>query len=419
MIVLGVVQTLLALTTASPTLSETFGVLVNLAVVTNVVPYIVALSALPLMMKVAGVAQGKYRLNVVVLAIALLYSLYAIYASGKDAVFGGMIVLGVAYIIWGTIAHRFAPGAAAPATSRASAGKVAALLLAVGLAAVAAPASAATLDTIRESGRIRLGYRTDAPPLSYREASGGAAGYSVALCSEVVEAVKRELGTPALEVEWVAVTVEDRFRALAEGRIDLLCGASTATLSRRAEVSFSIPTFPGGIGAVIRADAAARLREALEGKPQPDRPAWRGVPSRLLQAKSLAVVGGTTAETRLAQRLDELQVVAETVTVKDYQEGIRRLLEGQSDAFFGDRILLLGAIESRGAGAELALLDRLFTHEPLALALPRGDEDLRLLVDRTLSGLYRSGEIEELYGKWCGDPDETARSFFRMNALPE
>ncbi len=372
------------------------------------VPYIVALSALPLMMKVAGVAAGKYRLNMAILGVALLYSLYAIYASGKDAVFGGMIVLGVAYVIWGTIAHRFSSGA-----------KVAALLFAAGLAAFAAPASAATLDQIRETGTIRLGYRTDAPPLSYRETTGGAAGYSVALCKEVVEAVKEELGAPALAVEWVPVTAEDRFRALVEGRIDLLCGASTATLSRRAEVSFSIPTFPGGIGAVIRADTAARLREALEGKPQPDRPAWRGAPSRLLQAKSLAVVGGTTAEARLAQRLDELEVVAETVTVKDYQEGVRRVLEGQSDAFFGDRILLLGAIESGGAGDEVVLLDRLFTHEPLALALPRGDEDFRLLVDRTLSGLYRSGEIEELYSKWCREPDETARAFFRMNALPD
>ena len=47
------------------------------------------------------------------------------------------------------------------------------------------------------------------------------------------------------------------------------------------------------------------------------------------------------------------------------------------------------------------------------------DEAFRLLVDRTLSGLYRSGEIEEIYASWCGDPDETARAFFRNNALPE
>jgi putrescine:ornithine antiporter len=110
MVVLGVVQSLLALSTISPNLSEQFGVLVNLAVVTNVVPYIVALSALMLMMKAGNVAQGTYRRNVVFALVAMLYSVYAIYASGKDAVLGGMLVMGIGYVIWGFIAPRFARG---------------------------------------------------------------------------------------------------------------------------------------------------------------------------------------------------------------------------------------------------------------------------------------------------------------------
>jgi putrescine:ornithine antiporter len=107
MIVMGVVQSLMALSTASPTLSETFGVLVSLAVVTNVIPYIVALSALPLMMNRAGVEPGKYRFNVAIALVAMLYSTYAIYASGKDAVMGGTIVMAIGFIIWGFIANRF------------------------------------------------------------------------------------------------------------------------------------------------------------------------------------------------------------------------------------------------------------------------------------------------------------------------
>jgi putrescine:ornithine antiporter len=107
MIIMGVVQSAMALSTISPNLSEQFGALVNLAVVTNVVPYIIALSALPLMMKTAGVEPGKYKLNIAVTLVALAYSVYAIYASGKDAVFGGMIVMGIAYVIWGFIVHRF------------------------------------------------------------------------------------------------------------------------------------------------------------------------------------------------------------------------------------------------------------------------------------------------------------------------
>jgi putrescine:ornithine antiporter len=109
MLVMGVVQSVLALSTISPSLSEQFGVLVNLAVVTNVIPYIIALSALPLMMQAGGAPKGKYRLNVAVAIVAMLYSTYAIYASGKDAVLGGTIVMAIGFLIWGFIAYRFAP----------------------------------------------------------------------------------------------------------------------------------------------------------------------------------------------------------------------------------------------------------------------------------------------------------------------
>ena len=111
MIVMGIVQTLLALSTISPSLSEQFSVLVNLAVVTNVIPYIIALSALMVIMRNAGVPQGTYRLNTFVAVIGMLYSTYAIYASGATAVIGGAIVLALAFITWGFLAHRFTPAA--------------------------------------------------------------------------------------------------------------------------------------------------------------------------------------------------------------------------------------------------------------------------------------------------------------------
>jgi len=120
MIVLGVVQTLLALSTISPTLSEQFSALVNLAVVTNVIPYIISLSALFVMMKNAGITGTKYQVNLVVTLAAMLYSVYALYASGKDAVLGGMLVTALCFVIWGFIAPRFS-GRTAPAGAAAMA----------------------------------------------------------------------------------------------------------------------------------------------------------------------------------------------------------------------------------------------------------------------------------------------------------
>ena len=108
MIIMAVVQSVMALSTISPNLNEQFSVLVNLAVVTNVVPYVLALSGLMVMMQKAHVSEKVYRRNTVVAVLAMLYSVYAIFASGKDAVLGGMIVMGIGYAIYGFIAHRFA-----------------------------------------------------------------------------------------------------------------------------------------------------------------------------------------------------------------------------------------------------------------------------------------------------------------------
>jgi putrescine:ornithine antiporter len=114
MVIMGIVQSLMALSTISPNLSEQFAALVNLAVVTNVVPYIISLSALFVMMRNAKADPGVFKRNGFVAVVAMLYSVFALYASGKDAVMGGMLVMGIGYIVYGFIAPRFV---AAPATA--------------------------------------------------------------------------------------------------------------------------------------------------------------------------------------------------------------------------------------------------------------------------------------------------------------
>ena len=118
MVIMGGVQSLMALSTISPNLSDQFSALVNLAVVTNVVPYLIALSALPVMMLAARVDRARYRRNVSIAVFAMVYSVYVIYASGKDAVFGGMLVWALSFMVWAFIAYRFA---FAPRTSAVAA----------------------------------------------------------------------------------------------------------------------------------------------------------------------------------------------------------------------------------------------------------------------------------------------------------
>lgn len=117
MLIMGVVQSLMALSTMSPNLSEQFAALVNLAVVTNVVPYIVALSAIAVIMRNANVSGAVFKRNVAVATLAIVYSVYVLYASGMEAVMGGMLVMGLGWLVWTYMAPRFMSPAAATAQS--------------------------------------------------------------------------------------------------------------------------------------------------------------------------------------------------------------------------------------------------------------------------------------------------------------
>jgi ABC-type amino acid transport substrate-binding protein len=286
------------------------------------------------------------------------------------------------------------------------------------LLARAAPSLAATLDAVQKSGKLTLGYRLDARPFSYRDAQGNAAGYSVALCRKVADDLKAELKRDALNIEFVAVSSEDRFSALQQGKIHVLCDPATETLARRSTVSFSIPVFASGTGALVRRDAPARLKEVLSGV-RVSGPTWRASAYQTLEKRTFAVVAGTTGERWTTQRRDELGLNAEVVPVKDYATGLQRLTERQADALFGDRAILLDAAKRSPSPGSLTLLERYFTRETVALGLPRGDEDFRLFVDRSLSRLFRSKDIGPLYEAHFGKPDKSALTFFELIALPE
>jgi ABC-type amino acid transport substrate-binding protein len=286
------------------------------------------------------------------------------------------------------------------------------------LLAGAVPASAQTLDRIRDTGTLRLGYRTDARPFSYEE-SGKPAGYSVALCQKIADAVKAKLQLPDLRVEYTPLSVDDSLPAVQQGKIDLLCGATTVTLSRRELVDFSIPIYPSGIAALVRYDAPARLQELLSGKPQPKEPRWRASLGLILQKRVFAVHAGTTAETWVKEKLHEFDIVSEVRPVEDYAAGVEDVVERRADVLFADRVILEQAAAQSAAAEDLIVLPQQFTLEWIALALERDDADFRLLVDRTLSGLYRSDEIADIYKSSFGETDERTLQFFRVAAPPE
>jgi len=277
---------------------------------------------------------------------------------------------------------------------------------------------ASTLDQVRSTGTLRLGYRTDARPFSYEEGTGSPTGFTVELCQRVQQAVKTELNLSELKVQWVPLTASTRLEAVQRGDVDVLCGAMSETLERRKQVDFSAPVFPGGVGAVVRSDATKRLKNILEGEAVRYTPTWKAVSLNILREQVFATVPGTTAEQWVKQKAQELQVQSRVTPVPNYQAGVQAVLDRQASAFFAERAALLDAAQRGKNADDLTVLDRHFTVEPLALVLRRGDEDFRLLVDRTLSQLYNSADFNTLYTKWFGEPDEAALEFYRWNALP-
>jgi len=290
--------------------------------------------------------------------------------------------------------------------------------VAVPAGAQATKAPAGTLARIRQAGQVKFGYRVDARPFAFRDESGNATGFAVAMCLEVADALKGELGLPALKVQWVPVSVEDRFNAVQQGKVDLLCGGDAPSVARRKVVAFSTPIFPDGISALVRKDAVPTLREVLSGVRSTD-PAWRASAGALLSKQTFSFVTGSAAQDWLRSKATEFQPTTEMVPTDGYETGARRVLDHVASVFFGDRAMLLDAARRSPQPDKLMVIERRYTQEPLALALARGDEDFRLFVDRALSKFYGSLEIKALYGKWFGAPDAGALIFYQWSTVPE
>jgi ABC-type amino acid transport substrate-binding protein len=258
-----------------------------------------------------------------------------------------------------------------------------------------------TLQQIEKSGEIRLGYRQTMPPMSSLGKDGLPVGYSVDLCAEVVREVEKTLGI-AVKSHYVPVTSEDRFTALAENKIDLLCGATTKTLSRGELVDFTQLTFV--TGASFMALKETKIRNNFEGK-------------------KIGVSKGTTTATALDKLLTDAQVKADIVFVKSKEEALKALDKGDIDAFAADQVVLIGMALISGHPKSYSILPDLFSYEPLALALRRNDADFRLVADRVISELYRSKKILKVYDDWFGNFAKKRSSAFdaliQLNAIPE
>jgi ABC-type amino acid transport substrate-binding protein len=228
-------------------------------------------------------------------------------------------------------------------------------------------------------------------------------GYSIDLCKRAIAQIGRAVGETDLKVNWLAGSVTERLQMVASGRADLDCANTSQTQSRLANVDFSNLIFVDGGGLLVKAGAPVNQVADLAGK-------------------RVAVIKGTTTETRLADALRVRLINATVVTVADASAGMAMLDAGTVDAFAGDKIKLVGLAVQAKEPAKLALVTEDLSFEPYAFALPRNDSALRLEVNKALTQVYIGGDIDRIYGDWLGKlgrPSGLLAVMFLLNSIPE
>jgi polar amino acid transport system substrate-binding protein len=286
---------------------------------------------------------------------------------------------------------------------------------AAALAGSSATSLAQTLDRIAETNMVRIGFVADQAPFAFKGADGTPAGYAIDLCTAVVRALGKRV--PGVTPRYVETTLPDAVGAVAAGRIDLLCGAVTATLGRRETVDFSEPIFLTGMSALMHVHSLRNLRELFFGGREISPP--RSPEMRPFATMHIGVRMGTTTETVLRRAIESGGYEVAIVGYPAHADGLEALESGEIDAYFADRGLLIGLLAQARDPSSLVLGARVFSREPYAIAMQRGDADMRLLVDRALTEFYETPQFAGLLRRYFHNEAPAIEAQILSLSLPQ
>ena len=262
-------------------------------------------------------------------------------------------------------------------------------LIAVSLILMFASANAEnpidTLKRVAETGEFRIGYVPDAPPLSFHDSKGNVVGYSIDLCRHIASTIRDDLGLESIDITFTPlIAMEDRLSAVENGDIDIECGATTVTLSRRQRVDFTLMTFITGSAVLSRKSSPIDNVDDLAGA-------------------KIAVVPGTTTEDVMRRVIEVNEFDVDLQLVESHDEGMEVLNSRKVTGFATDRAMLIGHVfRNENAKNQYALTRSALSFEPYAMMIPRGDTKFRLIADKALASLYRSARIRRVYHNWFG-----------------
>ena len=243
-----------------------------------------------------------------------------------------------------------------------------------------------TLKKIKDTGAITIGYRESSIPFSYLDDKQQPIGYAMDLCMKVVDAVKADLKMPNLKVNLQPVTSGNRIPQLQAGNIDLECGSTTNSVDRQKQVAFGPTYFIINVTAAVKKDSGIKSLADLNGK-------------------TISTTAGTTSVPLLKKYDKTKSADIKSIDAKDHAESFLLMSQGRTSAFVMDDILLAGLIASSpNPGDYMILKNESLRTEPYSMMLRRDDPQFKALVDKTIGGLMKSGEVDKIYAQWFLKP---------------
>jgi glutamate/aspartate transport system substrate-binding protein len=242
-----------------------------------------------------------------------------------------------------------------------------------------------TLKKVKETGAITIGYRESSIPFSYLDDKQQPIGYAMDLCGKVVDAVKAELKMPNLKVNLAPVTSGNRIPQLQAGNIDLECGSTTNSVERQKQVAFGPTYFVINVTAAVKKSSGIKQLADLSGK-------------------TISTTSGTTAVPLLKQYEKTKSADIKEIYGKDHAESFLLLSQDRTAAFVMDDILLAGQIANSSNPGDYMIIPESLRTEPYSMMLRKDDPQFKALVDKTITGVMKSGEINKIYAKWFTSP---------------
>ncbi|RQR80661.1 glutamate/aspartate ABC transporter substrate-binding protein [Burkholderia sp. Bp9012] len=263
-----------------------------------------------------------------------------------------------------------------------------AVLMVAALCAFASGAHAqetGTLKKIKDTGVIALGHRESSIPFSYYDQSQQVVGYSREFQMKVVDAVKKKLNLPNLQVKNIPVTSQNRIPLVQNGTVDIECGSTTNNTERQQQAAFSDTIFVIGTRLMTKKDSGVKDFADLKGK-------------------TVVTTAGTTSERLLRKMNNDKQLGMNIISAKDHGDSFNTLESGRAVAFMMDDALLAGERAKAKQPGEWVIVGTPQSEEAYGCMMRKGDADFKKVVDDAISQVEKSGEAAKIYAKWFENP---------------